>query len=194
MANTPIETIEASQPLLIRRYGFVPDTGGPGRFRGGLGLVREYEVTHDEATLQIRSDRARFLPWGTQGGSPGSAGANLLNPDRADGGERLPGKFLRTLERGDVYRLVQPGGGGYGDPLGPRPTRRCGRTPHRARSPPLTRATPTAWSWTRPAASTRARPPRCGSASRVTGDRSSPSRVSCAPWKDPSVHGDGPAG
>ena len=117
MANTPIETIEAAQPLLIRRYGFVPDTGGPGRFRGGLGLVREYEVTHDEATLQIRSDRARFLPWGTQGGSPGSAGANLLNPDRADGGERLPGKFLRTLQRGDVYRLVQPGGGGFGDPL-----------------------------------------------------------------------------
>ena len=61
MANTPIETIEAAQPLLIRRYGFVPDTGGPGRFRGGRGLVREFELTHDEATLQIRSDRARFL-------------------------------------------------------------------------------------------------------------------------------------
>ena len=117
MANTPIETIEAAQPLLIRRYGFVPDTGGPGRFRGGLGLVREYELTHDEATLQIRSDRAKFLPWGTQGGSSGSASGNLLNPDRGDGGERLPGKFLRTLKRGDVYRLVQPGGGGYGDPL-----------------------------------------------------------------------------
>ena len=117
MANTPIETIEAAQPLLILRYGFVADTGGPGRFRGGLGLVREYQLTHDEASLQIRSDRARFLPWGTQGGSSGTAGANLLNPDRGDGGERLPGKFLRTLKRGDVYRLVQPGGGGYGDPL-----------------------------------------------------------------------------
>ena len=63
MANTPIETIEAAQPLLICRYGFVPDTGGPGRFRGGLGLVREYELTHHEASLQVRSDRARFLPW-----------------------------------------------------------------------------------------------------------------------------------
>ena len=116
MANTPIETIEAAQPLLIRHYGFVPDTGGPGRFRGGLGLVREYQLTHDEAALQVRSDRARFLPWGTQGGSHGTAGTNLLNPDRGDRGERLPGKFLRTLERDDVYRLVQPGGG-YGDPL-----------------------------------------------------------------------------
>ena len=95
----------------------MPDTGGPGRFRGGLGLVREYQLTHDEATLQVRSDRARFLPWGTQGGSSGTAGANRLDPDRGDGGERLPGKFLRTLEHGDVYRLLQPGGGGYGDPL-----------------------------------------------------------------------------
>jgi len=64
-----------------------------------------------------RSDRARFLPWGTRGGSSGTAGANLLNPDRGAGGERLPGKFLRSLKHGDVYRLVQPGGGGYGDPL-----------------------------------------------------------------------------
>ena len=95
----------------------MPDTGGPGRFRGGLGLVREYELTHHEASLQVRSDRSRFLPWGTQGGSSGAAGANLLNPDHGDGGERLPGKFLRPLKRSDVYRLVQPGGGGYGDPL-----------------------------------------------------------------------------
>lgn len=118
MANTPIETIEATQPLLVRRYEFVPNSGGPGRFRGGLGLLREYELTHDKAILQVRSDRSRFLPWGTQGGSPGTSAFNLINPDsESDGGDRLPSKFLRTLQRGEVYRLVQPGGGGYGDPL-----------------------------------------------------------------------------
>ena len=78
-------------------------------------MVREFELLHDEATLQIRSDRARFLPWGTQGGSPGSRSFNVLNPDTD--AEVLPSKFLRTLNRGDVYRLIQPGGGGYGDPL-----------------------------------------------------------------------------
>ncbi len=93
----------------------MPDTGGPGRFRGGLGLEREYQLTHDEATLQVRSTAPGSCP-GARGGSPATAGANLLNPDRGAGGERLPGKFLRTLDRGEVYRLVQPGGG-YGDPL-----------------------------------------------------------------------------
>ena len=115
MSNTPIESIEAYHPLLVRRYGFIPDTAGAGRYRGGLGMVREFELLHDEATLQIRSDRARFLPWGTQGGSPGSRSFNVLNPDTDN--EVLPSKFLRTLHRGDVYRLIQPGGGGYGDPL-----------------------------------------------------------------------------
>ena len=86
MANTPIESIEANHPLLVRRYGFIPDTAGAGEYRGGLGMVREFELLHDEATLQIRSDRAKFLPWGTQGGSPGSRSFNVLNP-----GLRQPG-------------------------------------------------------------------------------------------------------
>ena len=115
MANTPIETIEANHPLLIKRYGFLPDTAGAGKYRGGLGMVREFELLHKEATLQIRSDRSKFLPWGTQGGSPGSRSYNILNPESDN--EILPAKFLRTLTKGDVYRLIQPGGGGYGDPL-----------------------------------------------------------------------------
>ena len=114
-ANTPIESIEANNPLLVTRYGFVPDTEGPGEYRGGLGMVREIQLLHDEATLQIRSDRGKFLPWGTQGGGPGAPTRNFLNPDAEN--ERLPGKFLRTLKKGDVYRLYQAGGGGYGDPL-----------------------------------------------------------------------------
>ena len=114
-ANTPIETIEADQPLLINRYGYVPDSGGAGKFRGGLGVVREYQLTADEATVQIRSDRNKFLPWGAQGGSPGSRTHSILNPDTEN--RELPSKFLLEVKEGDVYRSIQAGAGGYGDPL-----------------------------------------------------------------------------
>jgi len=115
MANTPIESIESNHPLLVKRYGFISDTEGAGKYRGGLGMVREFELLNDEAILQIRSDRNKFLPWGTQGGSPGSRSFNILNPETES--EILPSKFIRTLKKGDVYRMIQPGGGGYGDPL-----------------------------------------------------------------------------
>ena len=115
MANTPIERIEAEQPLLIRRYGYAPDSGGAGKHRGGLGMVRDYEMLADEAMVQLRSDRSRFLPWGARGGKPGSRTRNILNPD--GNREDLPSKFLKWLKKGTVYRLVQAGGGGWGDPL-----------------------------------------------------------------------------
>ena len=114
-ANTPIESIEADQPLRITRYGYVPDSGGPGEFRGGLGVIREYELTAREATMQIRSDRNKFLPWGARGGSPGSRTYGFLNPDGEN--RELPSKFLLEVQKGDVYRSVQAGAGGYGDCL-----------------------------------------------------------------------------
>ena len=115
MANTPIESIEADQPLLINRYGYVPDSAGAGKHRGGLGVVREYTMLADEAMVQIRSDRTKFLPWGTQGGQSGSPTRSVLNPDTEN--RVLPSKFMLDMSKGDVYRLVQAGGGGYGDPL-----------------------------------------------------------------------------
>ena len=116
MANTPIESIESEQPLLVERYGLVPDTGGAGKFRGGLGMVREFRLLADEATFQLRSDRTNFRPWGVEGGKPGTPTQNLLNPG-APGEQELPGKHLMTLKKGDLYRVVQAGAGGYGDPL-----------------------------------------------------------------------------
>ena len=115
MANVPIESIEADQPLLVERYGLVPDTGGAGKYRGGLGIVREFRVLADEATFQLRSDRHDFLPWGAEGGKPGTPTTNYLNPDTEN--RELPSKHLMTLQKGEVYRLIQAGGGGYGDPL-----------------------------------------------------------------------------
>ena len=115
MANTPIESIEADQPLLVEQFGLVADTGGAGKYRGGLGIVRQFRVLAEEATFQLRSDRTDFLPWGAEGGKPGTPTKNYLNPDTEN--RELPGKHLMTLKKGDVYRLIQAGAGGYGDPL-----------------------------------------------------------------------------
>jgi N-methylhydantoinase B len=116
MANTPIESIEADQPLLVERYGLVPDTGGAGKFRGGLGMVREFRLLADEATFQLRSDRTNFRPWGVEGGKDGTPTQNTLNPGTPEEQE-LPGKHLMTLKKGDLYRVIQAGAGGYGNPL-----------------------------------------------------------------------------
>ena len=115
MANTPIESVEADQPLLVRRYGFVPDTEGAGKYRGGLGIVRDIELTADEAMLQIRSDRTKFLPWGMRGGKPGSRTYSIINPDTEH--RVMPSKFSTWVKKGDVYRCIQAGAGGHGDPL-----------------------------------------------------------------------------
>jgi N-methylhydantoinase B len=115
MSNTPVEVLEAQHPIRIDEYSFVPDSCGAGKWRGGLGLARQYTLLADEATLQLRSDRMRFLPWGLAGGRPASPTRNVLNP----GGPAvaLPAKLTTTLRRGDTIRHEQPGGGGHGDPL-----------------------------------------------------------------------------
>ena len=77
--------------------GFLPDTGGPGKHRGGLALVREYRFTEAEGTLQIRSDRHRSRPYGLSGGSPGTLSRNILNPDGE--ARTLPSKTLLTPRR-----------------------------------------------------------------------------------------------
>ncbi len=119
-ANTPIESIEADQPLMVERFALVPDTGGPGKYRGGLAITREFRVLADEATFQLRSDRHDFPPWGVEGGKHGTPTRSYISkesegPD-ADSGE-IPSKHLTTLKSGDLYRLIQSSAGGYGDPL-----------------------------------------------------------------------------
>ncbi len=120
LANTPIELLEAEQPIRIDRYGFVADTGGAGKYRGGLAVMRDFRLLA-EATLQIRSDRRKFLPYGLYGGKPGTPASGILNPDTDP--KDMPSKFLMTAQPNDVYRLVLAGGGGYGDPLERDPER-----------------------------------------------------------------------
>jgi N-methylhydantoinase B len=115
-SNNPIEVIEAEYPIRIQRYGYVADTGGAGRFRGGLALTREYRFEEAEGVLQLRTDRRRFVPYGLAGGRPGTPSRNLLNPETPAARE-LPGKCTLTIRRGDVFRHVYAGAGGWGDPL-----------------------------------------------------------------------------
>jgi len=94
----------------------VPDSGGAGRYRGGLSLVREYRYLADRGTLQMRADRVRFAPYGLYGGRPGGRSRNRLDPYGED--IELAAKVKgRPLARGEVVRHVLAGGGGYGWPF-----------------------------------------------------------------------------
>ena len=116
-SNVSIEMIESEYPIRINEYGMLADTGGAGRYRGGLGLVREYEILSDEAILNVRSDKRRFPPHGLYGGRPGSSSWNYINPGRSDRILPVLMTEVEKLRRGDVFRHEQSGGGGYGDPL-----------------------------------------------------------------------------
>lgn len=115
MSNMPIETLEQRYPVRMEEYAFRDDSCGPGRYRGGLGLVRQYRLLADEAILQLRSDRYVNPPYGLGGGGAAAPGRNVFNPQSEH--EDLPSKVTRTVYTGDVLRHEQPGGGGYGDPF-----------------------------------------------------------------------------
>jgi N-methylhydantoinase B/oxoprolinase/acetone carboxylase alpha subunit len=112
--NTPIEAIEHDLPLRIRAYALRHGSGGAGRWRGGDGIVREYEALA-ETEVTVLSDRRVGAPYGAGGGDPGRPGRNTLI--RRDGVETvLPGKARLTLAPGDRLRIESPGGGGFGRP------------------------------------------------------------------------------
>jgi N-methylhydantoinase B len=114
-ANVPVEMIEADYPIRIERYGFLPDTGGPGRQRGGLSLIREYRMLADDVYFGVRSDKAIHAPHGLFGGGEGATSFNLVNPGPEE--VRVPPLPTEpiTLRQGDLYRHRMAGGGGYGD-------------------------------------------------------------------------------
>src|SRR5436190_10714809 len=114
-SNNPIEHLEGDHPLRIEEYAFAPDTGGPGKHRGGLALIRQYRFLEREGALQLRTDRLRYQPWGLAGGQPGTPASNLLIRGGVE--EVPPSKAYRTLHHGDVLRHTMAGAGGYGDPL-----------------------------------------------------------------------------
>jgi N-methylhydantoinase B len=115
MSNMPVETLGYRYPIRVEEYAFRPDSCGADRWRGGLGLIRQYRFLGDETTPQLRADRARHRPYGLQAGGEAAPSVNILNPGTA-GEETLPSKVTRQIHIGDVLRHEQPGGGGFGDP------------------------------------------------------------------------------
>jgi len=113
LANNPVEVIESEFPVRISSYGFVPDTGGPGQYRGGLSVRREYELLAPSASLTLRSDRRKHPPHGANGGRSGAPSSNVLNPESV--ASLLPTKFTRQIQKGDFFQTTLAGGGGYGE-------------------------------------------------------------------------------
>ena len=115
ISNAPIEMVENQAPIRVERYELVPDSGGPGEWRGGMSVVRQLRFLGERATLQLRSDRRHFPPYGLMGGEPGTPSNNELD----DGGNwtQLPTKFTRPLAKGQAIRHRTAGAGGYGNPF-----------------------------------------------------------------------------
>jgi N-methylhydantoinase B len=111
---TPIEILESEFPCRITRFELVPDTGGAGQWRGGLSLLREYELV-ENATVIRRYDKSRFPPGGIAGGKAGSGARFVIWLDTAQ--EYVtPSSGRYEMQAGDRFLLQSAGGGGYGDP------------------------------------------------------------------------------
>ena len=109
--NTPVEAIEHYLPVRISEYAIRQGSGGAGKWRGGDGLVREYEMLTDTGVTVI-SERRRGRPYGAVGGDAGQSGVNTLIRDGE--ARSVPGKTELQLRAGDRLRIETPGGGGYG--------------------------------------------------------------------------------
>ncbi len=114
--NLPTEALENEFPLHVEEYGLVQNSSGVGRWRGGMGIARTVRSTHDETTLEARSDRHKAGAPGAEGGGPGGVGRLVRNPG-AENEELLSSKVSGVvLKAGESVRIETPGGGGFGYP------------------------------------------------------------------------------
>jgi N-methylhydantoinase B len=115
LANVPVELLEAENPVLVEAYAFIPDSAGAGKYRGSLGIVRQYRILAEESTVNLRSDRHLHACFGIFGGEAGAMSRSIVNPGTASE-QHVPSKFVRTMHRGEVFRGEMAASGGYGDP------------------------------------------------------------------------------
>ncbi|MFL5212166.1 MAG: hydantoinase B/oxoprolinase family protein [Microvirga sp.] len=121
--NFPSEFLDSVFPVRVRSYAINPDTGGPGRWRGGCGLIREVEVLAPEAMVSMRIDTVENPPWGVAGGHAAGSGRCVVNPGRSDERVLKPLSDGNIVFRGDVVRVETGGGGGWGHPFDREPER-----------------------------------------------------------------------
>jgi N-methylhydantoinase B len=113
-SNIPVEVHETHNPVRIRRFEFISDTGGAGQWRGGCGIRKDIELLNSRAVFSHLGDRHVFEPYGIFGGKPGALAESILNPQ--GNGERLHSKETREITQGDVLSFRLSGAGGYGPP------------------------------------------------------------------------------
>jgi N-methylhydantoinase B len=121
--NTPVEAIETEFPVRVECYELATDSGGPGTFRGGLGVRRQWRILADESVVNLRMDRFKFSSPGIFAAKPARASKAVLNPGSA--AERpLTSKVAGLrLRQGDLLSLEFAGGGGWGSPYERDPER-----------------------------------------------------------------------
>ncbi len=114
--NEPVEVQERVYPILTHRYEFITDSAGAGRHRGGVGVTRDFELTHGDATLSVLGSRGVEAVWGLEGGLA-ALGSGLIHdrggPDELEIGVMRSGVRAR---KGAVIRFWEGGGGGWQDP------------------------------------------------------------------------------
>jgi N-methylhydantoinase B len=115
--NFPSEFLDSVFPVRVRQYAINPDTGGPGRWRGGCGLIRELEVLAPEAMVSMRIDSVEHPPWGVAGGHAAGTGRCVVNPGRPNERVLRPLSDGNIVKRGDIVRIETGGGGGWGHPF-----------------------------------------------------------------------------
>jgi N-methylhydantoinase B len=114
--NSPNEQTEAKFPIVVENYALIPDSGGAGKFRGGLGVER-ISRARSQITVNSQIDRVHCKPWGLEGGGDG-AGNELAIRSNGKWQESFNNaKFIFDIKKeGDAFRIRAGGGGGYGNP------------------------------------------------------------------------------
>jgi N-methylhydantoinase B len=112
--NVPVEVLEARFPLRVERYEVRQDSGGPGKFRGGLGHYRDYLILDHDAFLTTVQERTKCPPWGLAGGKAAAVNALIVNPDTPEA-ESIKKVNAKPVKSGSHISVRTGGGGGYGD-------------------------------------------------------------------------------
>jgi N-methylhydantoinase B len=115
--TAPIEIIESEFPARVERFEMIPNSGGAGQWRGGLGFARDYRILTDDVRFSMRTDKHAISPFGIDRGLAGGKGGCIVNPGSSEE-KQLASRFGDyRLGMNDIVRVERPGGGGLGNPL-----------------------------------------------------------------------------